>query len=88
MDDDIKLPPLPTLTPEWDESWHAIIHPMLTKYAREAVQADRQQRGEPVGKVYRYGRNSAGSAWHGVHWFSNGIDLPDGTPLFTASKGG
>ena len=37
---------------------------------------------EPVARVYRYGSNSNGEPWHGIHWFNAAIDAPDGTLLY------
>ena len=46
---------------------------------REALAQPEQ---EPVAKVYRYGSNSNGEPWHGIHWFNAAIDAPDGTLLY------
>jgi hypothetical protein len=40
---------------------------------------------EPVGEIYRFGKNSAGVAWHGFS-VTRDIDLPEGTKLFTAPQ--
>ena len=53
---------------------------------REGHQAALKQiaaQQEPVAKVYRHGRTSNGTPWHGVHWFDEGINMPDGTLLYT-----
>ena len=39
---------------------------------------------EPVGEVYRYGKDSHGREWHGIHWYSADVDVPTGTKLYTA----
>jgi hypothetical protein len=39
---------------------------------------------EPVGEVYRHGKSSNGTPWHGIHWFDEGVNMPHGTPLYTA----
>ena len=38
-----------------------------------------------VGRVYRYGSDSKGLAWHGIYWNHAGVDLPDGTPLYAGA---
>ena len=39
---------------------------------------------EPVGSVYRYGKDSSGKQWHGIRWTASGLDLPDGTLIYTS----
>ena len=39
---------------------------------------------EPAGSVYRYGKDSSGTPWHGVRWTASGLDLPDGTLIYTS----
>jgi hypothetical protein len=39
---------------------------------------------EPVGEVTRYGEDSHGRQWHGIHWYDPNLDVPDGTKLFAA----
>lgn len=41
-------------------------------------------KSEPVGEVYRYGKDSAGMQWHGIHWHDHNVDIPSGTKIFTA----
>lgn len=41
---------------------------------------------EPVGHVYRYGKDSHGREWHGVHWYNPNLDVPDGTKLYTTPQ--
>lgn len=42
------------------------------------------QQQEPVGAVYRYGKDSSGKPWHGTLWTASGLDLPDGTLIYTS----
>lgn len=44
------------------------------------------QQQEPVGAVYRYGKDSSGKPWHGVRWTASGLDLPDGTLIYTSPQ--
>ena len=46
--------------------------------------AEQPAQQEPVAKVYRHGKASNGEPWHGVHWFDEGVNMPDGTLLYTA----
>lgn len=39
---------------------------------------------EPAGSVYRYGKDPSGTPWHGIHWKASGLDLPDGTLIYTS----
>jgi hypothetical protein len=39
---------------------------------------------EPVGEVNRYGLDSHGRKWHGIHWYDPNVDVPHGTKLFTS----
>ena len=41
---------------------------------------------EPVGAVYRYGKDSSGKPWHGIRWTTFGLDLPDGTLIYTSPQ--
>jgi len=45
-----------------------------------------QQAQEPVGHVYRYGKDSHGREWHGIHWYDPNLDVPTGTKLYTAPQ--
>jgi hypothetical protein len=38
---------------------------------------------EPVGEVTRYGLDSHGRKWHGIHWYDPNVDVPHGTKLYT-----
>jgi hypothetical protein len=38
---------------------------------------------EPVGEVNRYGLDSHGRKWHGIHWYDPNVDVPHGTKLYT-----
>jgi hypothetical protein len=38
---------------------------------------------EPVGEVTRYGLDSHGRKWHGIHWYDPNVDAPHGTKLYT-----
>ena len=49
----------------------------------DKCQALEQPADEPVAKVYRHGKSGNGTPWHGVHWFKEGVDMPDGTLLYT-----
>lgn len=40
---------------------------------------------EPVCEVYRYGKDSSGREWHGIHWYDANVDVPAGTKLVPAS---
>jgi len=44
------------------------------------------QQQEPAGAVYRYGKDSSGKPWHGVRWTASGLDLPDGTLIYTSPQ--
>ena len=39
---------------------------------------------EPVGEVYRYGKDSRGRQWHGIHWYDSSVDVPTKTKLYVA----
>jgi hypothetical protein len=41
---------------------------------------------EPVAKVYRHGKSSNGTPWHGIKWLDEGVNMPDGTLLYTAAQ--
>jgi hypothetical protein len=41
---------------------------------------------EPVAKVYRHGESSNGTPWHGINWLDEGVNMPDGTLLYTAAQ--
>ena len=41
---------------------------------------------EPVGHVYRYGKDSHGREWHGIHWYDPNIDVATGTKLYTTPQ--
>ena len=41
---------------------------------------------EPAGSVYRYGKDSSGKQWHGIRWTASGLDLPDGTLIYTSPQ--
>ncbi len=41
---------------------------------------------KPIGAVYRYGKDSAGRQWHGIHWDDPAVDVPHGTKLFTEEQ--
>ncbi len=49
---------------------------------REALSEPEQK---PVARVYRYGSNSRGKPWYGIHWLNAAIDTPDGTLLYLHS---
>jgi hypothetical protein len=38
---------------------------------------------EPVGEVNRYGLDSHGRKWHGIHWYDPNVDVAHGTKLYT-----
>jgi hypothetical protein len=38
---------------------------------------------EPVAKVYRHGESGNGTPWHGIKWLDEGVNMPDGTLLYT-----
>jgi len=40
------------------------------------------ERQEAVAEVYRYGKDSAGRAWHGIHWYDHALDVPTKTKLY------
>ena len=42
MTDNIKLPPLPVLGPEWTPHWTKVVHDKMQSYAREAVRLNAQ----------------------------------------------
>ena len=37
---------------------------------------------KPVGEVNRYGLDSHGRKWHGMHWYDPNVDVPHGTKLY------
>jgi len=39
---------------------------------------------DAVGEVYRYGKDSQGRPWHGIHWYDANVNTPHGTKLYTA----
>jgi hypothetical protein len=39
---------------------------------------------ESVAKVYRHGESGNGTPWHGIKWLDEGVNMPDGTLLYTA----
>jgi hypothetical protein len=39
---------------------------------------------EPVGEVQRYGLDSHGRQWHGIHWYNSNVDVPHRTKLYTS----
>jgi hypothetical protein len=41
---------------------------------------------EPVGEVNRYGLDSHGRKWHGIHWYDPNVDVAHGTKLYTAAQ--
>lgn len=41
---------------------------------------------QPAGSVYRYGKDSSGTPWHGIRWTASGLDLPDGTLIYTSPQ--
>ena len=47
---------------------------------RDAAQPGVQ---EPVGEVNRYGLDSHGRKWHGIHWYDPNVDVAHGTKLYT-----
>ena len=51
--------------------------------ARELMAGQPAQQ-EPAGSVYRYGKDSSGTPWHGIRWTASGLDLPDGTLIYTS----
>jgi hypothetical protein len=64
---------------EQDAQFARKIHKSITaiKQARSApVQ-------EPVGEVNRYGLDSHGRKWHGIHWYDPNVDVAHGTKLYT-----
>lgn len=48
-------------------------------WASEAIE-------QPAGSVYRYGKDSSGKQWHGIKWTASGLDLPDGTLIYTSPQ--
>jgi hypothetical protein len=38
---------------------------------------------KPVGEVNRYGLDSHGRKWHGIHWYDPNVDVAHGTKLYT-----
>jgi hypothetical protein len=49
---------------------------------RQALAAQPAQQ-EPVGEVTRYGLDSHGRKWHGIHWYDPNVDVAHGTKLYT-----
>jgi hypothetical protein len=39
-----------------------------------------------VGEVNRYGLDSHGRKWHGIHWYDPNVDVPHGTKLYTSPQ--
>jgi hypothetical protein len=61
--------------------------PQMQAVAIVALQeALAQPQQEPVGTVYRYGKDSSGTPWHGIRWTASGLDLPDGTLIYTSPQ--
>jgi hypothetical protein len=55
--------------------------------AEEAITALSERLAQPeqasVGEVNRYGLDSHGRKWHGIHWYDPNVDVPHGTKLYT-----
>jgi hypothetical protein len=51
---------------------------------RQAIEQAEKQ--EPVAQVYRHGKSSNGTPWHGIHWFNENVNMPDGTLLYTTPQ--
>ena len=47
-----------------------------------AIKEALAQTQEPVGEVSRYGRDSHGRQWHGIHWYDSNVDMVHGTKLY------
>ena len=63
------------------------LHPHECFQLDEAITAIKQARSapvqEPVGEVNRYGLDSHGRKWHGIHWYDSNVDVAHGTKLYT-----
>lgn len=55
-------------------------------FSAAPAQPEPAAQGEPVGEIYRYGKDSHGREWHGIHWYDPNVDVPSGTKLFTATQ--
>lgn len=71
------LLPLPAMTEQEVGVLHKNCADMLYLLSRKRQQPDPQ----PVGTVYRYGRNSTGKQWHGIIWRGD-VDIPSGSALY------
>ena len=58
----------------------------LERLREELDKLKAQQAQEPVGHVYRYGKDSHGREWHGIHWYDPNLDVPTGTLLYTTPQ--
>lgn len=61
---------------------HVAVRDLLMD-CREAL-AEQPAQQAPIGSVYRYGKDSSGKQWHGIKWTALGLDLPDGTLIYTS----
>ena len=52
--------------------------------AEQPAPATELREQAPAGSVYRYGKDSSGKQWHGIKWTASGLDLPDGTLIYTS----
>jgi hypothetical protein len=62
----------------------AAIDPLLFEAEEILEQALAAPVQEPVGEVNRYGLDSHGRKWHGIHWYDPNVDVAHGTKLYTA----
>ena len=71
------------ITEEW-----AMLDPVdpLRKLLSDVIDVLTQPAQEPVGEVNRYGRDSHGRQWHGIHWYDANVDVPHGTKLYTTPQ--
>ncbi len=60
--------------------------PMLPEEAMDYSHrlVDELAKQKPVAEVYRYGKDSHGREWHGVHWYDPNLNVPTGTKLVAA----
>jgi len=63
------------------EKNHRIVYITEMVDLRQAIAELESQ--EPVGEVNRYGLDSNGRKWHGIHWYDPNVDVPHGTKLYT-----
>jgi hypothetical protein len=65
----------------WTDKPHRLVYDLIAAVKFYADRAAPVQ--EPVGEVNRYGLDSHGRKWHGIHWYDPNVDVAHGTKLYT-----